>query len=212
VVSVPSWWKTIRLDIATCWLQPDGLPEMVGPEDLCEARPLAHPKQYALDVAVPGDASEVMNKLRFEVLTFPHVFRQQPPQALEVGRPGTLTVLGGRLWRSPTVVMGNEVANRIEVLPDMRGIVAHFECIDPDPGTRGTAEQSLAAAQGRPGGPDQPVARLANAVIWTSEGKTQPISVELRPFARRAGEETDRPCWLDADNGKRPDADQSDAR
>jgi hypothetical protein len=39
--------------------------------------------------------------------------------------------MGGRLWRSTEVTLGSQVADRISVLPNMKGIVASFDCVQP---------------------------------------------------------------------------------
>jgi hypothetical protein len=238
VVSVPSWWKNVHLNVVTCWLDSTNLVEKFDPDKLCNGSNVD--RQF--EVALPGNASEVMTKLRFEVLTFPYLLgpQRQPQNVLEVGREGSLIILGGRLWRSPKVLMGNQIADRIEVLPDMKGIVAHFNCVRPYPGTPGapkldeilskgsgadkadSSQTNLAASgsespassnetphsdsaetQKSASDSEPPPSRNETAVVWTSEGRTGNLGIELRPYSKRVGELTDDPCWLheDEDNG-----------
>jgi hypothetical protein len=204
IVSVPSWWKRVKLTVATCWLEPISPLETVDPNRLCPRKP----QDFNVELALPGDASDVMTKLRFEVLTFPYLLgpQHQPEGVLEVGREASLTILGGRLWRSPKVIMGNQLADRIEVLPDMQGIVAHFDCIDPYPGTSGDLPPEGLAAQPAAGDQQAPTpAPTAGAkpsalpqqlaIVWTSEGRTAPRPVQFAPYRQRVGEAVD-PCWL----------------
>lgn len=69
-----------------------------------------------------------------------------------------LVIPGERLWRSTVATLGGVKATSIEVMPDMRGLLARFEFA----GVHGMA------------GP-------APLEVWTSEGHTPPHLVDLRP-------------------------------
>jgi hypothetical protein len=230
IVSAPSWWKSADLSVASCWLNPRDLVKESDPYKLCQDRSVGQSDvkdvKYKFEVALPGNAAEIMTKLRFDVLTFPYLSGQRQYQnVLEVGREGALVILGGRLWRSPRVIMGNQIADRIEVLPDMDGIVAHFDCIHPYPGTPGVAWRDETSSSGsgadKAGSPsDGKLKEQANgvaesrsnetsqsaplrAVVWTSEGRTSYLNVELKPYRQRAGEKVEDPCWLHEEQDKR---------
>ncbi|MEV8468435.1 hypothetical protein AB0T83_16795 [Fluviibacterium sp. DFM31] len=64
----------------------------------------------------------------------------------------TIAISGERLWRSTVVTLDGIKANRIEVMPDMRGILAHFE--------------GLPVAIG-----DDPARVKRLLEVWTSEGR-----------------------------------------
>ena len=119
-------------------------------------------------------------------------------QLLEIGRPGEVVLAGGRLWRSTIVRMGHQQADRILVLPDMKGIIAEFSCVKPIPGQEGLVDQASE--------PDK--SKWTSQVhVWTSEGRTaDPLQVFLLPFvARKSGEGEDasylKPCFLE-DQGR----------
>jgi hypothetical protein len=122
-----------------------------------------------------------MNNLRFEVIRYPFLDREESAPIVEVGREASVVVRGGRLWRSPIVKLGHQKADSIEVLPDMMGIIAKFECVLPEPGTSGVRLGPPAAAPDAP-----PVHR--DLVVITSEGRTRSaMPVEVRPFTPRSG-------------------------
>ena len=39
--------------------------------------------------------------------------------------------LAGRLWKNPRVRLGSQWHDRIEVLPNMQGLIATFDCVEP---------------------------------------------------------------------------------
>jgi hypothetical protein len=76
----------------------------------------------------------------------------------------TLAIPGNRLWRSTVVTLDGLTANRIEVMPDMRGIVATFN---------------------EPSGPDAVIRPELlpgphSLVVWTSEGHDK-ANIEICP-------------------------------
>ena len=75
----------------------------------------------------------------------------------------TLPIAGSRLWRSTLVTLDGLKADRIEVMPDMRGILASFNSPDLTGKSRKPAELSV--------GPHE-------LVVWTSEGHS-PTTIEL---------------------------------
>jgi hypothetical protein len=63
---------------------------------------------------------------------------------VRAGRPTKLLIPGSRLWRSATVTLGAQRADRLVVLPNMDGIIAEFDCVELpyaafDPGSDGDA-------------------------------------------------------------------------
>jgi hypothetical protein len=64
---------------------------------------------------------------------------------------------GDRLWRSTEVTLGSQQADRIVVLPNMEGIVAHFDCVRAQ------------IAWGKRFDGQSPV----QVTVWTSEGKAE---------------------------------------
>jgi hypothetical protein len=143
-----------------------------------------------------------MQNLRFRVITYPYIQSDpgQPPPEVEVGRAASILIRGGRLWRSPIVRLGTQKADKVEVLPDMQGVIAQFECVYPAPGTGGTvpsrsqsAVSSPPEATNYPSGPSPET--TGELQVFTSEGPTIPIRVVRKPFTVRSGG-ADDPCWM----------------
>ena len=181
VVSLPGWWKTAHLRVRSCWVSESHLESGVDFKSICPARKARQP--YMFDLRLPGDAQELMQHLRFEVIRTPFLERPLEDPDIEFGREAHVMIRGGRLWRSPVVKLGNQQADRIEVLPDMMGIVATFYCVEPLPKSPG---QSLPTES-----------QAANLYVITSEGKTPfPSRVMVRDFKVRKGETTADACYL----------------
>jgi hypothetical protein len=146
-------------------------------------------------IQVPGSVKNIKEKLRYEVRKEPHVdlgaTKLHGTQFLEMGRSARIILEGGRLWRSTVVTMGQQQAEKIEVLPDMRGIIAEFKCVKPPPGLSGHEEPPKDFKHPR-------------ITVWTSEGRAAlpPIFV-LKQFTRRQNPAEDQktndfPCCPDA--------------
>ncbi len=126
-----------------------------------------------------------------EVLTTPYMrdWEKIPVvYAGDNGEPTHLLITGERLWRNTVVTLGGQKADRIEILPDMVGIVATFRCIETP-----TVERDRTRTPGsrgpQPGGPPSaivppaPPAKVQQkppyevpytvpVIVWTSEGHT----------------------------------------
>jgi hypothetical protein len=144
-VSVPGWWKTAVLNIQTCWVSDRSIARTVDPVNICMQEPSWRARkrvnEYALQLRLPGDSDAAVQNLRFEVLAYPYLKRPLADPVVEIGRAANLLITGGRLWRSPVVRLGAQQAQSIEVLPDMQGIVAKFDCVLPAAGTAGVKVQ-----------------------------------------------------------------------
>jgi hypothetical protein len=136
IVSMPSWWRSALIQVC------HGFAGGAAPGVLDEAF-WAHDRLtcHVEVVRLPGTANDVSRRLGVEVITYPYL---NPPAAnpqavpaganvfpqLRVGqRRARVLLRGERLWRSTVVTLDAQRADRIEVLPDMSGIVAHFDCI-----------------------------------------------------------------------------------
>jgi hypothetical protein len=123
--------------------------------DLCSVGQSKQPPQTEV-VRLPGTIQEVSRKLGFEVIDEPSLDADQEPQVLQAGYAGEILLTGGRLWRSTEVTLGSQAAERITVLPNMKGIIARFECVRPQfraDGVKVEGHRELVAVK-----------------VWTSEG------------------------------------------
>ncbi|MEO1190614.1 MAG: hypothetical protein AAFY02_02585 [Pseudomonadota bacterium] len=204
LVSLPSWWGRVRIDVESCWMSRDEVGSILEAQDLCSPETLVkgsvgvRKQDHHLYVKLPGTADEVLSRMAFFPLKSPYLTEGQgQPNVVEVGRPGRVTLLGARLWKNPRVRLGHQWADSVEVLPDMRGLVAYFSCIEPDPGTAGFDQSPPGGAGGLAPSTNRPVR------IWTSEGTTSTLSVLARPFQPRGknggeGVLPDLTCWEEA--------------
>ena len=150
VVSMPSWWRTLRAQYVMCWLDYEKIDKKIDAmetqrwtaesiDSLCPrvtpdapAAPIKDNNRKVI-VRLPHVPPQISAKLGFDTLDGPRLAEQQGVSPLVAGFPGDLSLEGERLWRSPSVFLNSQKADRIEVRPDMRGIVAHFNCVLPAP-------------------------------------------------------------------------------
>jgi hypothetical protein len=168
-------------------------------------RPTMH-REYVAEL--PRRVEEVTEKFRFDFIKAPYLdpaWLEQPKKdlALEAGRSGKLVIMGARLWRGTVVTVGGQPADKITVLPDMKGVVAEYDCVMPPPGmvgggsgTSNTAAVPISPQPARPA-EDAKAARptvpiSANMTVWTSEGRTTPQYVDIYRFEPRYKGE--QPC------------------
>lgn len=180
-VSLPSWWKRVKIDTVHCWLPGRSIGDVTAAvaDDRSKLESYCRPETRAsneYEIALPWNVFEISRKLGIEVIPEPYVSPTSTfeTQRLEIGRPGQIVFEGGRLWRSTVVTLGNyQQANEITVMPNMQGIVAKFDCVLSPP--------SLLGQQA----PPQEQYQLA--VVWTSEGRTEAVRIKLDPFRPRKG-------------------------
>ena len=165
VVSLPSWWKRVEFLVHGCWVttavaQRAGADVMTNPKALCvqeeegEAwwRFRSRAAQRAggpvlerrFEIKLPRRVEEVTARFNFDFIKAPYYYQEFDEQVqrrpgiltLEAGRSGQLALAGERLWRGTVVTVNNQTADRIVVLPDMKGVVAQFDCVNPPAGSR----------------------------------------------------------------------------
>ena len=180
VISVPSWWRSIELDIETCWLPRSDVNKIARTDDgdiqLCKS---VAEKPNSTVVRLPGVVEELSRKLGFEVLQEPNLTGVQDLPELQIGQPGSLVLMGMRLWRGTEVTLGTQQASSIVVLPNMKGIIAKFDCVLPNLGSeRQKLDISGMQAMDAYGVPIY--TSDAEVRVWTSEGVTKPLPVKLR--------------------------------
>ena len=122
-------------------------------------------------VRLPGDHAEISRKLNLAVFNAPAVRvpgGESPPIKLRAGYPGGILIEGRRLWKNTFVSLGQQLATEISILPNMEGIVAKFDCVHvPLEFQRESASESA------------PLRPFLQAKVWTSEGVTEAIPVEV---------------------------------
>lgn len=139
LISLPSWWNEVNIEIKRYWKNEEG--KIIKEFEAIE-----------YSVSLPGDLLGVTDSIVSE--------RKRPPVPkllsevhMDIGKEGDLVIAGTDLWRNPKVFIGSQQADKITVLPDMQGIVAHFNMVK------------------QPGGWDLTnKSKDIDVFIWTSEG------------------------------------------
>jgi len=244
IVSLPSWWPGVQITTETCWLRPKRLQVSSG-RTLCPA--YQTPKWFGIELPerpaarstarvetrqimpLPFSLDDVLPKLGFFLVRFPYIDRLNPDEInLETGREVQLRLTGKRLWKNPRVRIGEQWNSRIEVLPDMEGILATFECLEPLPGGRRVqtiqhgmdpiklishdkfdardnpskgGDRGEQTANGHNLMRDMIYSEERPVQVWTSEGKTQQVAVTVNAFRPRhiINGQYETPCWADKD-------------
>lgn len=240
IVSLPSWWPSARITIRTCWMRPKAMRSHMSGADFCKTAEGvaenanmgvgasnqmtqgygAQNSESVFPVRLPSNAQDVLQKLGFFIIRAPYLDNQSTNQevfVVQAGRSAAIRLTGKRLWKNPRVRLGNQWHDEIEVLPDMKGIIARFNCVEP------TSDAKLDAVEWRDevlidtktetkmpdqdnqqrSGPSQNRSRPSSsgenrmARVWTSEGATSFAEVTILPFRPSYVENGvhEKPCW-----------------
>jgi hypothetical protein len=192
VISVPSWWTAINLEIDTCWVDKNDISRLKKTEaagvnlngrrnyihDLCDPESAGTSHNVDIDylVRLPGSTEELPRKFSYEIERVPAITKSDFLADFYVGqKKASLIIQGKELWRSTVVTMGHQKADNIEVLPNMKGIIATFNKVNI-PSKR---IEHYPEGKGRQ---EAPAFCFVNSevVVWTSEGRTP----ESQLFAR----------------------------
>jgi len=160
LVSVPAYLDTLVLWVETGWLDRDADPigPAPGPDANGGPAPADGLRHLArMTVALPPDYEAidtlVVGGTRRQGPVIDDLYFANHEPVVRACEPAELLIPGERLWRSTSVTLGGQIANKITVLPDMRGIVASFEEVEMPPGaTVGASTKGTLS-------------------VWTSEGR-----------------------------------------
>jgi hypothetical protein len=155
IVSAPAWWRVMSITVDKCWLDGEGECKATEGSDTGAAAPADLGR--GVDISLPGEVTEI-DRILFQDRgeRRPVIFtNEMQPARLRVNEPADIVIPGRLLWRSTVVTLGSQRASSIAVLPNMTGIIAHFEAI------RAPADFD---ASKEPHG-DLPL------TVWTSAGK-----------------------------------------
>ena len=148
LISVPAWTSRLTIAVRTGWL--DSSSTENATEFYSYAVPIP-PDYEAFDSFIGGQESVRRPQINEELM--------DNNIKLVACRKASILIPGLRLWRSAMVTVGSERADRITVLPNMRGIIAEF------------TKLSRSSATGD-----------ATLRVWTSEGvDSLPDKVNIAP-------------------------------
>lgn len=137
-VAVPAWAKTLTLRGERLW-EGEGRPESLWTKDDGSGT-----QDQVVDL--PADPTALTQALMAQAgaeWRAPEIYPRWPRDATPMfagpgAPPQTFLIRGTDLWRNPQVFAGDQRATGVEVLPDMRGLLATFEKLQmpPTPGGR----------------------------------------------------------------------------
>lgn len=119
LVSVPAWTSELQLEVFTGWLDRNSNEESLPSIRMSVPVP---PDYEAFDSFVGGNQVRRQPKILDDFM--------EKHLAIDACQGAQLLIPGFRLWRSSTVTLGSQKADRIAVLPNMRGIIADFERVE----------------------------------------------------------------------------------
>jgi len=192
LVAVPAWTDHLDVKVTTGWLNRAG-------------RRIGQPHSVRTEVRLPPDYGVLDTIFRDQgwVTAGPQIWDQEMDQSACVvdGRDTSILIPGVRLWRSATVTLGSQRADRIWVLPNMEGLIALFQpvrlsLIDSRSRPRAVVE-SGADGMNALGGLEL---RRVKLRVWTSEGVAvalNDVCVAYDPSALRPQEPKRMPPQAD---------------
>ena len=142
LVSVPAWTNELSVTVQTGWLTAQGMEVSRGdPYQIIVPIP---PDYEALDAVVTaGGALRHEPRIMDVLMGKPHdptggqLDPADPTKRSDVTvtacQNASIVIPGYRLWRSTVVTLGGQKADRITVLPNMRGIMAEFQRVKRSP-------------------------------------------------------------------------------
>lgn len=166
LVSVPAWASALHLRIEVGWLNRD------SSEDV--------DRDFPLTVPLPSTIEAFDSLLRGrKIPRAPKVlddFMDDERITVAACEPARLLIPGLRLWRSASVTLGAQKADRITVLPDMEGLIAYFDPVEVPTTTIGEAMPRWGVA----GPPDSMLSPAKNACGMIPEAQVKERSVCAR--------------------------------
>lgn len=136
VVSVPAAYEHVSLRLNRCWRKSETQwvsGNTAGPCN-AEAGAIGAGADALITVHLPLDERRVfrLEDRKFASEREATVAADSPwKYEVRVDEPATLVVRGEHLWRNTKVLLGAQEADAVQVLPDMRGILATFRKVWP---------------------------------------------------------------------------------
>ena len=154
LVSLPAWWENVDITVTTSWRDPDAPGVPVSLESGEEVKSI-----QKLRVGLPTRLEFIRNHFPDSAAIRPSLYQLHLPKVdLRACEGADIVLKGERLWRSTVVTMGSQRSTLIQVMPDMRGIIARFDKVLPF----GSGDQ-------KEDGSFQ--THTVPVTVWTSEGQ-----------------------------------------
>ncbi len=159
LVSVPVWADSLDLKVTVGWLDREsGEHVRQGPYDVRVPLPV---QIEAFDSLLRGRKFPRQPKIRRDLLDSGVV--------VDACRRARILIPGVRLWRSASVTLGAQRADRISVLPNMKGIIATFNEVEiPHSAEESSGNDTKCSTRKRGETDDWSI--YVPLRVWTSEG------------------------------------------
>ena len=173
-IVVPAWWDHLYITNQQWWLNSGGKPKYKFWSQI--------KTNEMQEVWLPRDMEALTSALQRQSSPRPSPTIAVAEQALRAATNGdqTLLVRGRELWRNPAVIVGSTPADTVDLLPDMRGVIAHFKSMPTTYGPQ--ADLRVVTSFG--------VDTLEKSVRIISPDKTTPVKTLAKlitPFASHQG-------------------------
>jgi hypothetical protein len=122
-IVAPVWLTDASINASASWL--DGGGKIQGNVSVTDA---AH------NIQLPTDLEAITTAIRYENTKRRPILDINPTEwTLQAGSADeqTLLILGTDLWRNPQVFVDSQMADRVDILSDMKGVLAHFKKVLP---------------------------------------------------------------------------------
>jgi len=145
-LSVPAWLDVLGITVETYWRKENG-DNVVND---AANRPVASTVNYQLKL--PSTVVDVFDTVDKTHGREPKVDQFQYLEVVE-GQPANVLITGQDVWRSAEVHIGSQRASLVRLLPNNRGVVAHFDEIPSTSGMsmseNGTVRLTLHTSEGQ---------------------------------------------------------------
>jgi hypothetical protein len=124
-IVLPVWARALKLNGQVTWLGDDGTPARTDPLEL-------------QTVDLPSDLDALTSAIQErQAAHLPKPTLYASELSLQAGAKGdqTLLIFGRELWRNPEVFFGSTKADTVDLLPDMKGLLAHFSSVPTNSST-----------------------------------------------------------------------------
>ncbi|MEM7303240.1 MAG: hypothetical protein AAF468_19335 [Pseudomonadota bacterium] len=204
LISLPAWWDSVRINVDWAWVRPGTVRAGPPRKDEINTRNL---HTQTMRIELPTRLEFLRNHFSRAGGIGPSLDRLRiQRRELKACQKAEIVIYGERLWRSTAVTLGSQKASLIQVMPNMRGIIATFDQVRPYLPKAGELNELFGvgrlAIQGSPdANSDKQDVPLT---VWTSEGHVTLVDtyfVNMPKDANPGGRAPTEPCATNAPSG-----------
>jgi hypothetical protein len=159
MISVPVFWNSVQLNIHKYWQPEDGTPRVKADFTADKYETITG----TLNQSLPSRYLLAFDLFKGRYPALDDKMQRDAVYTVTEKESASITLLGENLWRSVAVLMGGQEADKVTVLPDMKGIVVQFDKVKYP----GLVKKDA----------DMPVVQL---IVVTAEGAVNAGSVKIQ--------------------------------